>query len=100
MSDNGIEDSGAEATIDNVALMLTAREREVAEKLAVGLTNRQIASALEISIKTVDTHRGHVLKKLGLKNNAELVHPAISLGWVGVLDFGELMQKALKQAAA
>lgn len=103
MSDNGIEDSGAEGTIDDVALMLTAREREVATMLAQGFTNREIAEQVGISIKTVDTHRGHVLKKLRLKNNAILTHLAISRGWVSVLDFSELenaaTNAAIKQAA-
>lgn len=98
-ADNGIEDAGPEATIDNVALLLTARERQVAEKLAFGFTNREIAGQVGISIKTVDTHRGHVLKKLGLKNNAQLVHLAISRGWISLIDFSELEAKALKQAA-
>jgi DNA-binding CsgD family transcriptional regulator len=40
--------------------------------LARGDANREIAKALGISIKTVDTHRGHVLKKMKLKNNVAL----------------------------
>jgi two-component system, NarL family, invasion response regulator UvrY len=59
------------------ASALTAREQQVMEMLARGLTNREIAEHLEISIKTVDTHRGHVLKKLGLRNNSELTRFAI-----------------------
>lgn len=52
---------------------LTAREKETALMLGRGDTNREIAKALGISIKTVDTHRGHILKKLDCKNNAKLV---------------------------
>lgn len=52
---------------------LTEREKETALMLGRGETNREIATALGISIKTVDTHRGHVIKKLKLKNNAMLV---------------------------
>lgn len=51
---------------------LSKREAEVACRLAAGKTNRQIASELDITIKTVDTHRQHVLQKLDLVNNAEL----------------------------
>jgi hypothetical protein len=40
--------------------------------LAMGQTNREIARAYHISIKTVDTYRARLLKKLGLRNNAEL----------------------------
>lgn len=52
--------------------LLTPREQEIAAHLSRGWFNREIATALGISIKTVDTHRGHLLKKLGLRNNSEL----------------------------
>lgn len=61
---------------------LSPREYQVAEAIASGLTNREIATALTISIKTVDTHRGHVLKKLGCKNNVALVRLMIRDGVV------------------
>lgn len=61
---------------------LTPREHEVALMLARGDTNREIATALNVSIKTVDTHRGHVLKKLELKNNVSLVRFTIRMGLV------------------
>lgn len=51
---------------------LTAREQEIALLLGRGDTNREISSALNISIKTVDTHRGHILKKLACRNNVAL----------------------------
>jgi DNA-binding CsgD family transcriptional regulator len=51
---------------------LTAREQEIALLLGRGDTNREIADALGVSIKTIDTHRGHLLKKLYCKNNAKL----------------------------
>jgi two-component system response regulator NreC len=53
-------------------ITLSPREVEVALMLARGDANREIAKALGISIKTVDTHRGHVLKKMKLKNNVAL----------------------------
>lgn len=62
------------------ASALTAREQQVMEMLARGMTNREIAEHLTISIKTVDTHRGHVLKKLALRNNAELTRFAVKHG--------------------
>ena len=64
------------------ASALTAREQQVMEMLARGMTNREIAEHLDISIKTVDTHRGHVLKKLGLRNNSELTRFAVKHGYV------------------
>jgi DNA-binding NarL/FixJ family response regulator len=66
------------------ASALTARESQVMEMLARGLTNREIAEHLAISIKTVDTHRGHVLKKLGLRNNSELTRFAVKHGYVAL----------------
>ena len=51
---------------------LSMRELQVLRRLAMGHTNREIASAYHISIKTVDTYRARILKKLALRNNAEL----------------------------
>lgn len=62
---------------------LTDREREVALLLAVGKTNKEIAAELGgISVKTVDTHRGHLMKRLQCRNNVELARLAIRLGYV------------------
>jgi two-component system invasion response regulator UvrY len=56
---------------------LSMRELQVLRRLAMGHTNREIASAYHISIKTVDTYRARLLKKLGLRNNADLSRFAI-----------------------
>jgi len=56
---------------------LSMRELQVLRRLAMGHTNREIASAYSISIKTVDTYRSRLLKKLNLRNNAELSRFAI-----------------------
>ena len=56
---------------------LSTRELQVLRRLALGHTNREIASAYNISIKTVDTYRFRLLKKLNLRNNAELSRFAI-----------------------
>jgi len=53
------------------------RELQVLRRLAMGNTNREIASMCGISIKTVDTYRSRLLKKLDLRNNAELSRFAI-----------------------
>ena len=52
--------------------MLTAREREVAELVVAGHTNRQIASALYVSESTVETHLKHIFRKLGISSRASL----------------------------
>jgi DNA-binding NarL/FixJ family response regulator len=69
---------------EHPASALTAREQQVMEMLSRGMTNREIAEHLQISIKTVDTHRGHVLKKLGLRNNSELTRFAVKHGYVAL----------------
>ena len=51
---------------------LSMRELQVLRKLALGQTNHEIAASYNISVKTVDTYRARVLKKLNLRNNAEL----------------------------
>jgi len=62
------------------AQVLSPREFQVLGYLASGMTNREIAKMLDISVKTVDTHRGHVLKKLKLRNNSDLTRFAIQHG--------------------
>ena len=57
--------------------LLSTRELQVLRRLALGHTNREIAENYNISIKTVDTYRQRLLKKLGLRNNAELSRFAI-----------------------
>lgn len=59
---------------------LTQREEEVLRLLAQGYTNQEIAEALVISVKTVETHRAHILDKLGLRKRAELVRYARTHG--------------------
>jgi DNA-binding NarL/FixJ family response regulator len=49
---------------------MTSREKEVLAHIAKGLTNRQIAERLVVSEKTVATHVGHILTKLGLPSRA------------------------------
>ncbi|MGD9331446.1 MAG: response regulator transcription factor [Desulfobacterales bacterium] len=56
---------------------LSMRELQVLRRLAMGHTNREIAHAYSLSIKTVDTYRSRLLKKLNLRNNAELIRFAI-----------------------
>jgi len=56
---------------------LTARERETVQLLAEGRTNKEVAQALGISVKTAETHRAHVMRALRLHSVAELVHYAV-----------------------
>ena len=69
---------------EHPAQILSQREFQVMSYLAAGKTNREIADTLSISVKTVDTHRGHVLKKLRLRNNSDITRFAIQHGLMPV----------------
>jgi DNA-binding NarL/FixJ family response regulator len=56
---------------------LTPRQREILQMIAEGMTSRQIAEALNIHIKTVESHRMHLMKRLGIHDVAGLVRYAI-----------------------
>jgi DNA-binding NarL/FixJ family response regulator len=62
--------------------VLTPREAEIARDLALGRTCREIARRLGISVKTVDSHRNRLLKKLQTPNNVTLARLALSQGFV------------------
>jgi len=65
---------------------LTPREREVLQLLTEGKTNKEISYSLNISVKTVDTHRQHIVKKLGINSLAELTKFAIREGLTSLGD--------------
>jgi DNA-binding CsgD family transcriptional regulator len=62
---------------------LSEREREIVQLLALGHTNQEIGKKLFISVRTVDTHRAHIMGKLGLSTRAELVMFALAHGLIG-----------------
>jgi two-component system response regulator NreC len=73
----------AEATAQRDSLeRLTDREREVLQLIAEAYSTREIAELLHISIKTAETHRAHLMQKLGLHSAAELTRYAILKGIV------------------
>ena len=57
--------------------LLTEREKEVLHLLAEGKSNKEVATILDISVYTVDTHRMHLMQKLNLHNTAEIVLYAV-----------------------
>src|SRR5262245_28302953 len=61
---------------------LTAREREVLQMLAEGKVAKEIATALDISVYTVDAHRGRIMKKLSLHSSTEIVRFAMRKGLI------------------
>jgi DNA-binding NarL/FixJ family response regulator len=62
---------------------LSERERDIVHLLALGHTNQEIGKKLFISIRTVDTHRAHIMRKLKLETRAELVMFALANGLIG-----------------
>ena len=60
--------------------MLTDREREVLQMVAEGKANKEVAALLHISLTTVETHRAHILQKLGLHSVPELILYAMRRG--------------------
>lgn len=63
---------------------LTKREIEVVRLVSHGFKNREVAEKLEISVKTVETHRSNVMNKLALRNVAELIRYAIQKGLIKI----------------
>jgi len=74
----GLADRGIHDRYD----LLSEREREVLQLVAEGRSSREIGDLLSISPATVETHRTHVLQKLGLRNTAEVVRYAARRGIV------------------
>lgn len=62
--------------------LLTSREREVLQMIAEGKTNKEIATVLNLSVYTVDAHRGRIMEKLNLHSVNELVRFAVRYGLV------------------
>lgn len=62
--------------------LLTEREREILQLVAEGKNNQEIADTLIISIKTVQTHRAHMMEKLNAHDRTDLVKHAIRLGMI------------------
>jgi len=77
MLDSYLERSRGSADVSSAFNHLTPREREIIQLLAEGRSNKAVSSLLGISVKTVETHRAAIMKKLGISSIAELVRYAI-----------------------
>jgi DNA-binding NarL/FixJ family response regulator len=62
--------------------LLTSREREVLQMIAEGKTNKEIATSLNLSVYTVEAHRGRIMEKLNLHSTGELVRFAVRSGLI------------------
>jgi DNA-binding NarL/FixJ family response regulator len=69
-----------EKTDSGIFTVLTPREREVLQSLSEGLSTKKIAARLEVSVKTVETHRAQIMAKLDIHSIAELTKYAIREG--------------------
>lgn len=61
---------------------ISERETEVLRLIAIGHTNKEIAAALQISVKTVEVHKANAMRKLGLKGRVDVVRYGVLQGWL------------------
>jgi DNA-binding NarL/FixJ family response regulator len=78
------QEEGSEKKENGAAAVLTGREREVIQLLAEGKTSKEVAVALHLSVKTAETHRTNLMRKLGLHSVADLTLYAVRNGIVQV----------------
>mgnify|MGYP001314738209 FL=1 len=62
--------------------ILTDREKEVLVLIAKGFSNKEIAEQLVVSVKTIESHKAHIMEKLHLRTRPDLVRYAIKKGWL------------------
>jgi DNA-binding NarL/FixJ family response regulator len=77
---------GGELVVSDAAALtqeISERERDVLFLLALGHTNQEISKQLYISVRTVDTHRAHIMQKLRLETRSQLVLYALANGLIG-----------------
>ena len=60
--------------------VLTPRQRDILRLVSIGHTNREIASVLQISVRTVEVHRFNLMRRLNVRNVAQLLRRALQLG--------------------
>jgi DNA-binding CsgD family transcriptional regulator len=65
---------------------ITKREQDVLRRTALGHANKDIANALNISVRTVEAHKANAMRKLGLTERAEVIRFAVSNGWLAMVN--------------
>ncbi len=65
--------------------LLTTRQRDILGLVSMGHTNREIANMLQISVRTVEVHRFNLMRRLNVRNFAQLLRRALQLGLLSVL---------------
>ena len=61
---------------------MTERESEVLRLMSLGHSNKEIAGALDLSVKTVEVHKANAMRKLGLTGRTDVVRYALLQGWL------------------
>ena len=79
LADNYINKEYNNKTAGGFKIEITKREKEIIQLISEGLSNKEIAQKLLVSISTVDAHRYNILKKLEVKNTAEMITKAIKM---------------------
>jgi DNA-binding NarL/FixJ family response regulator len=82
-TDSVVLDKKTSAASGPKSSFLSKRETEVLQMLAQGFTNQQVADALSLSVKTAETYRVRLTRKLGVKSRAELFRYAFEVGMIG-----------------
>lgn len=65
---------------EHAANLLTPRQGDILRLVSIGHTNREIAEMLEISVRTVEVHRFNLMRRLNVRNVAQLLRRALQLG--------------------
>jgi DNA-binding NarL/FixJ family response regulator len=81
---NGKRTNAKPAASKGAAPALTDREAAVLKMAALGFTNKEIASRIDVGVKSVETYKARGLEKLGLRTRAELVRYASAQGWLEI----------------
>jgi DNA-binding CsgD family transcriptional regulator len=79
---NGFNGTEASSSVSSAESLLTYRELEILERTAQGKTNKEIASALQISEQTVKNHISHIFWKLSVNDRTSAVVAAMRHGWI------------------
>ena len=81
-----IDDYLSQNPDEEIGPKLTTREREVVQLVAEGLSTREISETLTISVKTVETHRTNIMRKLNAKSPTDIIKYALKKGWISLDD--------------
>ena len=77
VSDSTLKEGAQALEAEDIGSRLTPREKEIVQLLAEGKSNKEAASVLNISVKTVETHRTNIMRKLRFHSVGELVRYAV-----------------------